>query len=828
MAGLFRLRNITNALLSVTDVARWFAPGLVACAAFALALAVGSPPSLSPAAARTATKPASRVTSPPTPAPPAASDVTPVVDVTVASPVAPPAPAAASDTPDPRLGSSPSSISTHSTVAARLAPPQDPRLAQVFAIFDGACAQCHQTGKITGAGPAGGLANILELATIAEEPHLVRRGEPDASRLYQVVLDRHLPLELGADVAAKWPGADDVARLRTWIEELPAAPVCDGPKITAGDVAKAIDAAVERAGEAAAQELRFVSLAHLANACASPALLDGYRQGVAKLLNSLSWGAQPMALTAIDDAKTLFAFKLSDIGWVDEHWSALARAEPKAFALDLSGQIKGPGANARPIRGDWLASTAAQPAFYAELLGLPPTLDDTSRLLGISRVNDPAGPHGLRAGLKTSTVTRGPRVIERHQVDTRRMWLAYDFADGLGEHDIFERPLGGVKGASDKAQFRADNVRLMFGLPNGFLAYGLFEPDGHRIDQLPQRLELSPSQTAGTTLTGQSCISCHAAGPKPFTDTMRAHVTSEKFSGTREVRDQSLAIYETVNEWTRILDEDSYRFRRAQIQAGIDPDLTVDGFEPTSALAYRYGRAVDLATVAGEAALTLAALDARLSTLVLADRALVPRLREGLLTRTEANVVLGALQAKGGADPLAPVAASTTAGLKLALWTDAAVYRPGDLMTVYAQPSAPCHLTLISVNGAGKATVLFPSEFDPDNFVRPETPLTLPSAKAPYQFRLKELGAETLVAQCQTATKLQSGVEPDYERQRFTSLGSYENFLRTSYGLEGDPAKQRGSKLVKSTQGKESKDPKDGKDPMAQQTARSAVRIVVR
>jgi hypothetical protein len=275
-----------------------------------------------------------------------------------------------------------------------------------------------------------------------------------------------------------------------------------------------------------------------------------------------------------------------------------------------------------------------------------------------------------------------------------------------------------------------------------------------------------------------------------------------------------------------VLDDDSYGYRRAQIQAGIDPDLTVEGLEPSAALAHRYERPLDLSAIAAEAGLPRISLETALTSLQLGDRTLVPRLREGSLTRAEANMVLIALRNKEQKLVVEQPALMPAGGkaLKLTLWTDSASYKPGDLMTVSARASAPCHLTLISVNAAGKATVLFPSEFDPDNLVGPDAPLTLPGDKAQYQFRLKDPGAETLVAQCQTGVKLQSGVEPDYERQRFTVLGSYENFLRTSYSLDGELLRQRPdrSKTVKSVVGK---DPKEGS---VQQTARSAVRIVVR
>ncbi len=760
--------------------------------------AVAAPEAASPAA----------VPEPTTPA--AAAEMTPQSTSKPAEPpTTPPVtdPVAVAPAPVP-----PTTITAPAVPALGITPPEDPRLAQVFAVFDATCAQCHQTGKLSQPSPSGALGNILDLPQVARQSHLVRAGQPDASLIYQVLLDRHRPLELTPEI--KWPGADDIARVRTWIAELPAqTATCVLKKpVTSDDIATAIDAAVTTAGEAAARELRFITLAHLANACATPAEMESYRQALSKILNSLSWGSQPIAPVAIDEAKTILAFKLSDIGWVDEHWNALARAEPKAHATDLAAKLKAPAANPRPIRGDWLAFAATSPPLYAELLGLPPTLDETARLLGINRRSDTIDGRGMRAGLKTSSITRGPRVIERHQADTRRFWLTHDFADSLGEHDIFERPLGGIRGAPDKAQFRDEGQRLIFSLPNGFFAFGLYEPDGHRIDQLPQRLELDAPRSAGATLAAQSCLSCHTAGLKTFTDQMRGHLGSDKFTGPRDVKDLALAHYDTQNDWVRVLDEDGYRYRRALIQAGIDPDMTIGGLEPTTALANRYTRNVDLKMAAAELGMRPDALDILLAETTLADRSLGHRLRQGLLTRADANRLILALNSPTAATPapqtlaVAQPQAVAPAGsnIALALWTSQSVYKPGDLMTVYAQPSAPCYLTLISVNAAGKATVLFPSEFDPDNLVRPDAPFAIPGDKAPYQFRLKDVGTETVIGRCQTQAKFPAGVEPDYERQRFTVLGSYENFLRTSYSLDTEAARSRTAaknnlKVAKST-----------------------------
>lgn len=735
-------------------------------------------------------------------------------------------------TPDPAPGG-PLQVGISVPAVPRVPPPpEDPRLAQVYAIIDGACVQCHQSGKLSQPYPAGGLANILDLDRIAREPQLVRRGEPDASRLYQVVLDRHRPVEIAADAA--WPDAEGVLRLRTWIDELPPA-TRECPVIGDVDIARAIDETVRAAGETEGRDLRFISLVRFANACASASDLEAYRQGISRLLNSLSWGAQPINPAAVGPSNALIVFKLSDIGWIDEHWTALARAEPAGIALDLSGLLTAPGANSRPIRGDWLAWAATQPPFYAELLGLPQTLDETYRLLGIRSDNDPAALRNTRAAVKASAITRGPRVIERRSVENRTLWTAFDMFDLFKDREPLERPLGGVNGVPEPYQFRADGKRAMFALPNGFLAFMIATIDGRRSDQLGPRLDVEAAHVLGTSTAGLACLGCHSAGPKPFLDVVRPFVSSDKFSGPREIKEQAISIYAANSDWARILDDDGYRYRRATIQAGIDPDLTIDGLDPLAALARRYVIPVGFTGAAAEAGLSAPQFASALEAASLPDPSLALRLRQGLLTRAQINEVLALLKPlaaspKPGA--LAAMPPPPDQGLTLALWTDRPSYKTGDLVTIFAKASSACHLTLISVNGTGKGTVLFPNELEPDNLIPPNEPVRVPAPTSQYQFRFKDRGSETLIGTCQVVSETLPGIETDYERQRFTSIGSYENFVRASFALDVEhrpPApppteKTRQPRLAAAKDAKSEAAKADGK---GEQTARAAVRLVI-
>jgi len=690
------------------------------------------------------------------------------------------------------------------------APPSDPRAAQAFAILDANCSGCHQAGKLSGPAPGGDLANILSLSELVAEPHLVRPGQPDASRLYHVLLDRHRPLDLSAETP--WPDRSDIQRVRTYLEQAAApARACgqaDAP-ITAQGIAAAIDAATTAAGETVGRDLRFITLSHFSNDCMGEWELEGYRQAIGKLLNSLSWGLRPVALKRIDPGGTILAFRLADIGWIPEHWAAIAAREPTGIALDLAGKLSSRVADNRPVRADWLAFAIRDSALYGELLGLPPTLEELVRLLGIDREGEIGTAKAPRAAIRQSQITRGPRVIERFQAENRRLWLAYDTAEASGERDVFDRPLGYIRTVAERYRFRADGLRALFTLPNGFLGYSVFDPNGVRVPAVPAAIDTPAARWAGAGLA--ACISCHSAGPAPFTDAMRGHIESEKFTAPKDVRDAALAVYPAAGLATQ-REHDSSAFRRAMIQAGIDPDRTIHGLEITSALARRYRLDLDARAIAAEAGLRVETLAGAVAADKTIDPSLAHRLRQGVVSRAEANTVLAAIRGlrpesvtgdRPSQPPKVTLAPSpsqpraepdTEAPLRLLLWTERSRYASGELVAFHAAASAPCHLTLIGIDPAGKATVLFPSEFEPDNLLQPHRPVTVPAAGAQYQFRLRERGLETIIGVCQVGVKFPLGIEPDYERQRFTVLGSYENFERSGFQSDAPAPRTRGGR----------------------------------
>ena len=122
----------------------------------------------------------------------------------------------------------------------------------------------------------------------------------------------------------------------------------------------------------------------------------------------------------------------------------------------------------------------------------------------------------------------------------------------------------------------------------------------------------------------------------------------------------------------------------------------------------------------------------------------------------------------------------------LSMWIDKPRPVPGDLVTIKAEADNSCYLTVISVDAAGVATVLFPNDFAPDNLISAGQPVSVPGAEAPFQLRYKAEGSETILGRCSTSSKPPVGIEHDFERQRFTVLGNWENFIQDTLVTESE------------------------------------------
>jgi mono/diheme cytochrome c family protein len=647
-------------------------------------------------------------------------------------------------------------------------------------VFDRFCAECHQSGRLKASQAGGGLRTILDLEDLAKTEAYVRSGKPDGSPLLMLMQMRMAPHD--ADTAGRdlELTALDLAAVRDWIQGLPPPAGCAARSpVSHDEIGAAVLAHLEAAGPRAVH-LRYLSLAHLHNACATAAALKAARDAVTLAVNALSWAPKPIRPPAIGPSDTILVIDLEAFGWSSDPWERLARQNPYGAAALGNPVLEGLAASAQPIlRADWFVAATLGGPTYADWLGLPDQLPDLFTRLKIG-----TGPDGTkRWGVRTSTVTRGARLIQRHPMADRAAWSTTEYAATPGRSDPFE----GAAAAAARPAPRGDAQLALFQLPNAFSAFFIANGEGARIPDLPASILRNEVHPRRLITPGAACLGCHTQGPRGATDELRARVQADG-AVAKDIRDRALSILPTSEEAQRLVTLDQARTREAMAGVGLDGTTSL-----TDTL-HRYRRAVTLEELAAELGLSPMTLRLRASQASegpLADT--LQRLLHGPVPRRVVEAQFSALattvRAEASATPPEPPPA-VDEGFTLVLRTGPDRYRVGDLFTVTARVTQPCFLTLINIDRNGRGTVIFPNDFEPNNQVQPGRELRVPPPQAAYQFRLADPGRETVVGVCQAASRIPPGIRHDFERQRFTELGDYRAFLARTFA---GPAPERTS-----------------------------------
>jgi hypothetical protein len=655
------------------------------------------------------------------------------------------------------------------------AAPEDPTDAKVYATLDRLCASCHQAGKLKGAQAGRGFAHVLDIPRVAADASLVRAGNPDASRLYTLMQIRggvHEDLDVNAT---------DLEAVRDWIGGTkPAAGCADRKTLTRADD----EAAIAAKPPEAPLMIRHLTLKSVYNACASAAEMKAYRHAVTVAVNSLSWALKPVVLPTIDAEETLLRVDLAALGWEPQRWQLLVDAYP------FAGPGNSPAASPGTLRADWFVVQALRPPLYYDLLGLPDRLQTLQASLKIDAAADVLQNRARRIGLKTSSVTRGGRLIQRHGFANGGFWTTYEYAPTPGRPDLFDAPGGpGTRGAS-----KPDASLAMFNLPSGYTAFFIANGDGLRMNDLPQSVLRHEGYPSIRVSAGAGCISCHARGVLPATDELRARVQGDT-AVPRDIREKVLAMHPGGDEMRRLMDEDSGRLADGLARSGLVPGATLERVDPVVALGQWYERDVSLEVVAAELGIAPAALKGLAGRALGRAGDLVERLVHGPVSRRLLEQAYGELlEALAGRSPAdgnatLQLEAERPEGPQLVIRTGAAAAKAGDSLTLRVRTSQPCYLTLINVDRSGRGTVVFPNDFEQNNYLETGKELRIPADGAPYVFRLRDAGRETVIGHCMTVSKSPPGIRHDFERQRFTELGEYRAFLNRTGANEPAQAK---------------------------------------
>lgn len=292
---------------------------------------------------------------------------------------------------------------------------------RVKQIFEANCVECHSAGASDG-----GIGDILDLDNLVSQD-LVVPGSPKKSPVYVQMKEGKMP-------PSGKVGDDDLNTIEKWI--------------TGGALTGAVEENRTWVGEAEMQRLcaedllaqdesdrsttRYISLVHLYDSGTTSKTLDITRQGVAKLLNSLSESKEVKGVEAINAEKTIIRVDISKFGWDEDKWATLTKPYPYLI-VPKEGKALGvmqdeTGSSVPVIRADWFLGTASRPPLYYAMLGSGSSLSEFEKRLELTLDKDILDKKVMRAGFDNSTVSKEHRVIERHETEHGSLWRSYEFA----------------------------------------------------------------------------------------------------------------------------------------------------------------------------------------------------------------------------------------------------------------------------------------------------------------------------------------------------------------------------------------------------------------
>ena len=453
--------------------------------------------------------------------------------------------------------------------------PQQQIAQDAYAIFQQSCLICH--------GPDGAYKEtlLMEHNALIEKGTVVP-GNPDASELYNRLLT--------TDIAKRMPlgqpqlSAQAIDTIRNWI--LAGAPdwatvaTTNGNFISPSEILNTIETHLMSLSSFDRAFARYFTMTHLYNAGETAQVLNAYRNGLSKLVNSLSWKATVINPQPIDPQETIFYIDLRHYEWdVNAAWTQIEAAYPYHISFeaptqtalrDQLGRLQGEMKSSIPsVHIDWFLANASLPPLYHELLSLPLTAGELETRLEVDVVrnlNNAPGIDVWRAGFNNSGVSNNNRMVERHTSRYGAYWKSYDFAGSVGTQNIFNHPLS----------FTHDGGEVIFNLPNGLQGYYLVNASGFRLDEAPIKIVSNPAASDPTVRNGLSCFGCHTEGMKTFEDQVRTVIESNTTPTYDKA--QALRLYVEQSEMEGLLQQDMERYKEALEATGGE----FGGIEPIS------------------------------------------------------------------------------------------------------------------------------------------------------------------------------------------------------------------------------------------------------
>ena len=478
------------------------------------------------------------------------------------------------------------------TVGSQTVTAQQQIALDTYAIFQQSCLICH--------GPNGAYKEtlLMEHDTLIENGTVIP-GNPDASLLYDRVLGTP---GSGPQMPLGQPplSPQAIGTIRNWIlagaPDWTATSTTDADFISPAEILNTIETHLMSLPSFDRAFARYFTMTHLYNAAEPPSILQEYRKGLYKLINSLSWGSIITNPQPIDPQGTILYIDLRHYEWdVNDAWTQIEAEYPYHISYDAPTQTALKAQLTRlqtemacdipSVHIDWFLANASLPPLYHDLLSLPSTDRELETRLEVDVARNLSTAPGVRvwrAGTNNSGVSANNRVLERHTSRYGAYWKSYDFAGSVGTQNIFNHPLN----------FTHDGGEVIFNLPNGLQGYYITNASGSRLNAAPISIVDNPAASDPTVRNGLSCFGCHTEGMKTFEDEVRSVI--EANTNPAYDKAQALRLYVEQEVMDGRIAEDMDTYETALEATG----GAVDDIEPISRFHEVYQGPVDAAYAA--------------------------------------------------------------------------------------------------------------------------------------------------------------------------------------------------------------------------------------
>jgi len=473
-----------------------------------------------------------------------------------------------------------------------------------------ACGGCHGTNLSVTEAKGGGFNFINDIDQLVEKGY-IKPLNADGSRIIERMRLGQMPPQGAGTVTDA-----EIDQVASYIDnpnywDLPAQDDCSksGQVFGFDDLYAAV--ADDIAGEDADDQVnfRYIALTNrfTAGVCADTAL-DIDRQGLIKMVNSLSDQTSVEVPFEVNKERTIYRIDLRDYGWdrpisVDgtaftDVWEAIANLNPYAVQFtgdDADRAIEDAGTNFPVMLADSMLDTATIGNLYYAIIGVDvnQTIDqfilDT---LQIDVVADLEDSDLVRAGTTKSRISRQDRVVERHEINARpgAFWQSFDFADDQNE-SIFEDPFA----------FNEGGREAIFTLNNGLLGFLIADDQGLLVED--SDILFDTNQNNFRAVTSVSCSGCHSTGFIPVVDEVRKLSLDNRIAlqfNNDEVEELEDVYPEPAAFAAIVADDSSSFYQRALDQL----KLPIKGGDPISSVFLRFDRDIQLKDAAGDLGVT--------------------------------------------------------------------------------------------------------------------------------------------------------------------------------------------------------------------------------